>query len=77
MSGTWLVEPLNRTPGGQPILLAKTLSRGCGNKIQVELMNPTESDVNLYRYTSLGIVTRIQQPDVLCAITEDEAEQKA
>ena len=77
VSGTWLVEPLNKTPGGQPVLLAKTLSRGCGNRIQVKLMNPTESDMNLYGYTSLGLVTRIQPPDVLCAITETEAEKKA
>ena len=23
VSGTWLVEPVNKTPGGQPLLLAK------------------------------------------------------
>lgn len=74
VSGTWLVEPLNRTPGGQSVLLAKTLSSGCGDRVNVELINPTDEDINIYKYTSLGIVTRIQQPDVLCSVSHTPEE---
>ena len=58
VAGNWLVEPTNKTPGDLPVLLAKTLSSGCGNTVMVELINPTENDVYLYKHTRLGLVSR-------------------
>ena len=71
VSGNWLVEPLNHTPGNQPVIVAKTLARGCGQKLAVELLNPMEHDVSLFRHTSLGVVSRVMEPDVLCTVKEE------
>ena len=67
-NGSWVVEPLNRTPGEQPVLTAKVLVQGGGTKIPVELLNPTEEDVYLHRHTNLGIVTRVTNPEIVCSI---------
>ena len=70
VDGSWAIEPLNRTPGGQPVLLARSLARGCGCSVPVEILNPTDDDVRLYKCTNLGIISRIPEPDVLCSVSE-------
>ena len=66
--GSWLVEPLSRAPGNKPVLTAKVLVRGCGTTLPVEILNPTEEDVCLYKYTNLGIVSRVADSNVVCSI---------
>jgi transposase InsO family protein/predicted aspartyl protease len=75
--GTWLTEPLSHTPGQKPVILAKSIVNTCGTRLPVEVMNPTEDTVTLYKYTNLGLITRIHEPDVLCSIDEVEAESTA
>ena len=58
-TGSWLVEPLQKTHGESPVLLARTLIQGDGFKLPVEVMNPTEEDSYLYPGTNVGIVTRV------------------
>ena len=74
-AGIWMVEPLNRTPGGQPVLVAKSLHRVAGQNLFVELINPTERDVTLHRFTNLGLVTRVYEPDVVCQIIPNDGGQ--
>ena len=41
-TGSWLVEPLEKTHGEKPVLVARTLVQGDGLKLPIEVMNPTE-----------------------------------
>ena len=68
-SGTWLIEPLSHTPGHKPVIVGKTLVSTCGTKMPVELMNPTDEEVTLYKYTNLGITSRIPDVDIVCEIS--------
>ena len=74
-NGTWLTEPLSHTPGQKPVILAKTIVKTCGTKLPVEVMNPTEDTVTLYKFTNLGILSRVHEPDVLCSIDEVEKDE--
>ena len=60
-TGSWLVEPLQRSRGDSSVLLARTLIQGDGIKLPIEVMNPTEEDTYLYPHTNVGIVTRVSQ----------------
>ena len=73
--GSWLVEPLSRAPGNQPILTAKVLIQGRGTHLPIEVLNPTEEDICLYKYTNLGVVTRIGDADIVCAIKQQAQEE--
>ena len=64
----WMVEPLSHSPGYQTVLTAKVLTKACGSSIPVELMNPTEEEVKLEKYTNLGYASRIQEEDLLCSL---------
>lgn len=64
-AGTWIVEPLNRTPGEQPVMLGKVLVRVCGEHLPVELINPTERDVTLHKCTNLGLASKISDEEIL------------
>ena len=63
--GSWLIEPLHRTPGEKLLFTAKSLVEGRGTFVPVEVLNPTEEDICLYRHTNLGVVTRVAEHDVL------------
>ena len=58
-TGSWMVEPLQKTNGENNILVARTLIQGDGLKLPIEIMNPTEENAFLYSQTHVGIVTRI------------------
>ena len=75
--GSWLVEPLSRSPGDKPVLTAKVLIEGRGSCLPVEVLNPTDEDICLYRNTNLGVVTRIADTDVVCAIQDQLDEQNS
>ena len=62
-TGSWLVEPLQRSHGESSVLLARTLARGNGIKLPIEVMNPTDEDAYLYPRTNVGIVTRVSQEE--------------
>ena len=74
--GEWMVEPLSHTPGNQPILTARTLVQTCGRNVPVEVLNPTDEDVVLFKYTNIGLVSKVTQPDILCSIDVDEKSSK-
>ena len=67
-NGIWMIEPLSHSPGYQTILTAKVLTNACGSSIPVELMNPTDNEVKLERFTNLGYASRIQEEDLLCSL---------
>ena len=58
--GDWLVEPLTKPLGGQPVLLAKTLAKGGKCQVPMEVMNPTQQDVILYKDTNAAILQPVQ-----------------
>ena len=71
--GSWLVEPLSKTPGNKPVLTAKALVKASGTSLPIEVMNPTDEDVVLYQHTNLGLVHRVKEPDVLGSLgNQDE-----
>jgi len=67
-AGTWLIEPLAQPGRERPVLTARTLARGDGVKVPVEIMNPTDEDVLLYRRTSMGILSRLPSPEIVGSI---------
>ena len=71
--GAWLVEPLSHTPGNLPVIVGRALVNTCGTRLPVEVLNPTEEDVTLFRHTNLGVVHRIPEDDLLCNITPQQA----
>ena len=54
--GDWLVEPLSRPVGGHSLLVAKTLAAGGKSRVPMEVMNPTPSDVILYKDTNAALL---------------------
>jgi transposase InsO family protein len=70
--GNWLVEPLSHTPGNKPVLTAKTLTRTVGTRLPVEILNPTDEEVTLYKYTNLGLLHKISDEKDIIEMPSDE-----
>ena len=76
--GMWMIEPLDHSPGYQTLLTAKVLTKASGSTIPVEIMNPSESEIKLEKFTNLGYASRVQEDDLLCTLgVEGEAEAKS
>ena len=58
-------------------MTAKALVQGNGTTLPVEILNPTDEDVCLYKYTNLGNVTRIADSDVVCSMQTQPNENSA
>ena len=58
--GDWLIEPLSRTPSEKPVMVAKALVKGEGTKVPLEVMNPTEQDIVLYKNTNAALLQPVQ-----------------
>ena len=58
--GDWLIEPLSKPLGGHPVLLAKTLVTGGKSKVPMEVMNPTQQDLILYKNTNAAVLQPVQ-----------------
>ena len=71
-AGTWIVEPLKRTPGDQPVVLGKVLVRVSGKSLPVEIINPTDRDVTLYKHTNLGIAFPVEDDEIVGSIQTSE-----
>ena len=76
-NGLWIIEPLTHSPGYQTILTAKVLTTACGSSIPVELMNPTETEIKLEKFTNLGIASRIQENDLICSLDIQVSEKES
>ena len=59
-----MMEPLEKSPGDQPLLVGRVLVRGRGNSVPVEVLNPTEEDVSLKKYTHVGEAQRLMEAKV-------------
>ena len=70
--GSWLVEPLSRSPGNQPLMTARTVITGRGHDVPVEILNPSSKDVCLFKNTSVGIVTRLPNDEVVARISSQD-----
>ena len=59
----WIVEPSKMVAQQQSLLVARTLchQRQAEDVIPVEVYNPGDETVQLYKNTTLGIVTPIQE----------------
>ena len=68
------MEPLSRAPGNKPVLMAKALVQGCGATLPIEILNPSEEDVCLFKYTNIGVVSRIADTDVVCSLDTQPSE---
>ena len=75
--GSWLVEPLSRPPGDQPVLTAKVLVQGLQKTIPVEILNPSNENVYLHKNTNLGIASRVFDQDVVAQISTSDSCEKS
>lgn len=57
---TWVVEPTSQHIAGKPLLVGRSLCSGhqVGRTIPVEVYNPTEENVTLYKGTTLALLTQ-------------------
>ena len=69
-SGSWVVEPLtgNRK---EKILIAKAVKAGADTLLPIEVMNPLQENVFLYKHTQIGMITRLPDPSVICFLSEE------
>jgi len=58
--GDWMVEPLSRTPGGQPLLVGKSMTTGGRGRIPMQVMNPTQEDIVLYKGTNAAVLQPVE-----------------
>lgn len=59
-TGSWLVEPLSRPLDKKPLLVAKALVTASSGKIPLEVMNPTEQDIVLYKNTHAALLQPVK-----------------
>ena len=59
-NGNWLIEPLSHTPDEKPLMVAKALVKGDGFKVPLEVMNPTEQDIVLYKNTNAALLQPVE-----------------
>ena len=74
-AGTWLIEPMRSLPEKHSLLLARTLARGQGCSVPVELLNPTDENCYLYPGTHVGIASKAAE--IPMEDEEAEPEQNA
>ena len=67
--GSWLIEPLSRFPGEHPVMIAKVVVQGCGHNVPIEILNPTDDNVCLYKHTNIGIASRLSGSDFVSRIS--------
>jgi len=59
----WLTEPLNKPPGNQPLIVARTLVKGGSRHVPIEIMNPNEHDIVLYKDTHAALLQTVSLTD--------------
>ena len=65
-TGSWMVEPIQSS---KRVLTARTLIQGAGTRLPVEIMNPLDESLVLYKSTHVGIVTRVPEQ---CLVTSTD-----
>ena len=68
-TGSLVVEPLSTS--NKKVLTARAIIQGAGTRMPVEVMNPLDEDVVLYKHTNLGVLSRLPEQGVICSLTED------
>ena len=69
--GSWIVQQLHRKHR-QKVLTARAVIQGAGTWLSVEVMNPLEKDVILYKHSQVGIITRPPDPIVIQLLPLEE-----
>ena len=59
-TGDWLVEPLPKALAQDNLAVAKTLANGGSDTVLVEVMNPTDQDVLLYKGTNVATTEKVE-----------------
>ena len=67
--GSWLIEPLSRPPGEQPVMIAKVVVQGRGHSVPVEILNPTDDNICLYRHTNIAVASRLNDSNLIGRIS--------
>ena len=77
-SGNWLVEPLPKALAHDTLAVAKSLSGGGSDTVLMEVMNPSEADVVLYKGTQAATIETVEfLPDLRpISQTDEEASEK-
>ncbi len=70
----WLTEPLNKPPGNQPLMVARTLVKGGSRHIPLEILNPNEHDIVLYKNTHTALLQSVSLTDSEPISVDDESE---
>ena len=73
-SGDWLLEPLAKPLANDTLAVAKTLSKGGSDSLLMEVMNPTESDVVLYKDTHAATVAPVDLFPEVRSISQRDVE---
>ena len=71
-SGNWLVEPLPKAIANDTLAVAKTLSGGGSDSVLIEVMNPSETDVTLYKGTQAATIELVEFLPDLRPITQTD-----
>ena len=67
-----MIEPLSHTPGNKPVLTAKNLTRAVGTRLPVEILNPTDEAVILYKHTNLGLLHKEEDHEDVFPMEADD-----
>lgn len=70
--GQWMVGPLAHTPGNKPLVVARSLVEAKGREFPLEVMNPTEEDVLLYKGTHTALVEPVEVAGAQLPVRERE-----
>ena len=71
-SGDWMVEALHKPPGGKCVMVGRSLVGGGKGKVNIEMFNPSEEDVVLFKNTHSALVHPVVLEDVIREETSPE-----
>ena len=54
----------------EKVLMARAVFQGAGTHMPVEVMNPLDKDVVLYKHTQVGIISRLPDIGTICSLEE-------
>jgi len=58
--GNWMIDTLSKPPGGKCVMVGRSLVEGGKGKVDVEMFNPSDEDVILYKNTHTALVHPVE-----------------
>ena len=62
--GEWMVEALHKPPGGKCVMVGRSLVEGGRGKVNIEMFNPSEEDIVLFKNTHSALVHPVEVEEV-------------